>query len=127
MKEPRTHCRDGHEFTEANTYFLNGTKVCRICHAAWRRKREAGRPTSVVRCPGCGDSRTIRERQARRIKAGVSTANCKTCCQPRSKKVRPLGREDTHGFWLDRFTQAEIDQMWAGISLYLDLGERKAA
>jgi hypothetical protein len=28
---PRTHCKHGHPFNEANTYVLNGTKFCRVC------------------------------------------------------------------------------------------------
>jgi hypothetical protein len=29
----KTHCPQGHEFTEENTYLQKGTKVCRICKA----------------------------------------------------------------------------------------------
>lgn len=37
----RTHCRQGHEFTEANTYVFQGRRHCRACNRlAVRRRRE---------------------------------------------------------------------------------------
>lgn len=36
----KTHCKRGHEFTEANTYIRkNGTRLCRTCHNDRRRKK----------------------------------------------------------------------------------------
>lgn len=37
----RTHCKQGHEFTEANTYFntRTGHRTCRACRAARERNR----------------------------------------------------------------------------------------
>jgi hypothetical protein len=45
-KFPRTGCRNGHEYTEANTRYLpTGERRCRKCAAAhaarWRRKQAA--------------------------------------------------------------------------------------
>lgn len=42
-RDPRfkqTHCKRGHEYTEANTYTAaNGSRSCRACHAARQRQR----------------------------------------------------------------------------------------
>lgn len=35
----KTHCVNGHEFTEANTYRIHGNRFCRIC----RREHQRGR------------------------------------------------------------------------------------
>ena len=33
IQKAKTHCKRGHEFTEANTYVKgNGTRMCRACH-----------------------------------------------------------------------------------------------
>jgi hypothetical protein len=45
-KFPRTHCPQGHEYTESNTRWApSGGRRCRKCNAAhqirWRRKQEA--------------------------------------------------------------------------------------
>ncbi len=38
----KTHCKHGHEFTEANTYIDNlGCRYCRACRAQWRREKRA--------------------------------------------------------------------------------------
>jgi hypothetical protein len=43
----KTHCKYGHEFTEANTYVMpNGHRVCRVC--ARRRARDASQRKQVV-------------------------------------------------------------------------------
>jgi len=34
----KTHCRNGHEYTPANTYMSNGGQVCRECNNSARRK-----------------------------------------------------------------------------------------
>lgn len=35
----KTHCKHGHEFTEANTYRIsNGRRVCRTCKLQWMRE-----------------------------------------------------------------------------------------
>lgn len=36
----KTHCKHGHEFTEANTYRKsNGTRACRECMKLWEKNR----------------------------------------------------------------------------------------
>lgn len=41
LRAPKTHCKNGHEFTEENTYaHPNGSKVCRTCTAESRRRYE---------------------------------------------------------------------------------------
>lgn len=41
-----THCKRGHERSEANTYLLNGTKFCRACNlAAVNRYKQRRRAT----------------------------------------------------------------------------------
>jgi hypothetical protein len=37
----KTHCDNGHPFSEANTYLWNGYRRCRTCHNAIKRKRYA--------------------------------------------------------------------------------------
>jgi hypothetical protein len=37
----KTHCINGHEFTEENTYRLNGKRHCRTCHREYERERRA--------------------------------------------------------------------------------------
>lgn len=43
MSEQRTHCVNGHEFTEANTYLRpgRGGRSCRACWADRRAQRKA--------------------------------------------------------------------------------------
>ncbi len=39
-RHPKTNCVNGHEFTDANTYYLkSGTKVCRRCRADCEMRR----------------------------------------------------------------------------------------
>ncbi len=42
----RTHCKRGHEFTEANTYHYKGSRNCRAC-ATNRRARHAAKETTT--------------------------------------------------------------------------------
>jgi hypothetical protein len=35
-----THCRHGHEYTEASTKFTNGKRFCGICRDAWNKTRD---------------------------------------------------------------------------------------
>lgn len=45
----QTHCQNGHSFDEANTYWFDGHRTCRVCkreymsdyHPAWRARRAA--------------------------------------------------------------------------------------
>lgn len=42
VRRSRTHCRNGHEFTEENTYVTKeGWRNCRLCHATRQRARNA--------------------------------------------------------------------------------------
>ena len=42
MKAQQTHCKNGHEFTEGNTYLKpNGTRACRTCHRDREKLPEA--------------------------------------------------------------------------------------
>jgi hypothetical protein len=42
----KTHCKSGHEFTEANTYIRkdNGSRMCRKCEALWQANARASDP-----------------------------------------------------------------------------------
>lgn len=42
-----TVCKAGHEFTDSNTYRLNGRRWCRACGAARERARRASRKAAV--------------------------------------------------------------------------------
>jgi hypothetical protein len=42
----RTHCQNGHEFSEANTYIDNGGRRCRIC--VYAHKNEARRRKKLM-------------------------------------------------------------------------------
>jgi hypothetical protein len=46
----RTHCPQGHEYTEANTYWWHGSRVCRTCKRE-RSAREAEELRSWRRDP----------------------------------------------------------------------------
>jgi hypothetical protein len=35
----KTHCKHGHEYTEANTYVWRGARICRACNERRRRER----------------------------------------------------------------------------------------
>lgn len=39
----QTHCKRGHEFTEANTRFANGARHCRACKRLWYHEHKAAR------------------------------------------------------------------------------------
>ena len=39
----RTHCPQGHEYDEANTYTWSGHRCCRACHKASEQRRKAKR------------------------------------------------------------------------------------
>lgn len=36
MRQPKTHCPYGHEYTPENSFIQNGVKSCKIC----RRRRD---------------------------------------------------------------------------------------
>lgn len=40
---PRTHCRNGHAYDEANTYYAGNYRRCRACNADAQRRRKAHR------------------------------------------------------------------------------------
>ena len=49
-----THCINGHEFTEANTYVTRkGFRDCRACH----NERSTERNRATFECPHCGETR----------------------------------------------------------------------
>lgn len=37
------HCRNGHEFTAANTYVYSGYRYCLTCRHNWRERRREGK------------------------------------------------------------------------------------
>ena len=39
--QERTHCRNGHEYTDANTYWWRGKRRCRACNAAYLERCKA--------------------------------------------------------------------------------------
>lgn len=51
-----------------------------------------------VRCPGCGATRVVTPRQARRVRAGEHNGVCRDC-----RGHRPVVRDDDLRFWLDHF------------------------
>lgn len=40
-RKPETHCRNGHEYTDENTYWYRGRRSCRACHADVERRRRS--------------------------------------------------------------------------------------
>lgn len=44
LRQPKTHCPHGHEFTPENTYLDGQYQKCRTCHLARSRKRYATDP-----------------------------------------------------------------------------------
>ena len=61
-----------------------------------------------VCCPGCGNTRTISHRQARRIAHKQASAICRSCRYP-AKRGRSSVAERV--FWVERFTLPEIREM----------------
>lgn len=54
-KGPRTHCVNNHEYTEANTYLYKGTRKCRTCNTAHkRRSQEQKTPNPGTHCRSGG-------------------------------------------------------------------------
>lgn len=45
--DPRTHCRNGHEFTPSNTYLCGNYRACRACNRAAQGRRRARRKASA--------------------------------------------------------------------------------
>lgn len=44
MRRPASHCRNGHDYTNENTYVSrDGSRMCRICRNEARRKEAAKR------------------------------------------------------------------------------------
>jgi hypothetical protein len=41
MRARQTHCVNGHEFTEENTYRFRGNRLCRACHLVYGRESKA--------------------------------------------------------------------------------------
>lgn len=53
IRAMQTHCKRGHEFTEANTYRAkNGTRSCRRCHADREYARQVARRTEANQVAG---------------------------------------------------------------------------
>ncbi len=78
----------------------------------------------VVHCPECKTPRLVQERQARRIASGVHSGLCLDCRYPRRSFD---AQESYEQFWRSRFTQQEIDDLWAAVSLYLEVPDRQEA
>lgn len=51
---PKTHCKQGHEFTEPNTLVQSGTRVCRTCNrvASFNNRRKKGMKIRTKRLAG---------------------------------------------------------------------------
>ena len=44
----KTHCSEGHEFTDSNTHYRsNGWRICKQCHAKWMREYRAKQKLKV--------------------------------------------------------------------------------
>ena len=44
----KTHCNEGHEFTDSNTHYRsNGWRICKQCHAKWMREYRAKQKNKV--------------------------------------------------------------------------------
>lgn len=82
VKAARDGCPEGHPFDEANTYWYGGSRRCRACNAAAKRRESGAEPRRMAtatrcgrghewpqprgkRCPTCNreDGRRFRERQ----------------------------------------------------------------
>jgi hypothetical protein len=44
----KTHCKNGHEFTEDNTQLVNGYQRCRTCNREWQRAHRAKKMTNLT-------------------------------------------------------------------------------
>ena len=47
-----SHCKRGHEYSEANSYYHRGRRFCRACHKADKQQRYAKRQRPRVRLSG---------------------------------------------------------------------------
>lgn len=69
------------------------------------KKKRNDEGITVVRCPGCGWPHVVSARHARRG----------TVCRPCSHGKEPESLAVYHGFWLERFSRAEIWEMAVAI------------
>lgn len=129
----RTHCQRGHAFTPDNTYTTtSGARNCRTCI---RIRQARNRKPVQMTCPECGQTRMVVYQKKNKKNPPEVCQPCSTKWLPQTQPVPvptpvtelPVG-ENLHTFWRDRFTQDEIDELWAAVSLYLDSpSEREAA
>ena len=68
---------------------------------------KAARPdTETIRCPDCDARRVVSSGHARKVRRGLRSGLCPAC---RASAATPAP-EDFRAYWLDRFSQAWIDE-----------------
>lgn len=84
----KTHCKQGHEFTDENTYRSNGQRMCRACRKAYSHSRTKGALPAKLRthCPAGHEYSEKNTRVAR----GQRT--CRECERQRSRARRAQDR-----------------------------------
>jgi len=77
----RSHCAQGHEFTEANTYIYRGGRQCRECHRIRQAVRNSLKPRSSRFKQTCknGHAFTPENTKHRVKKPGQKFRECLTC------------------------------------------------
>lgn len=89
----KTHCAHGHEFTEENTYWFRGTRMCRRCNRdkSNARSRAMGRGIAAELRTHCPHGHPYDEENTSYTKGGHR--RCKTCARlaERERKARRRG------------------------------------
>lgn len=76
-----THCRNGHEINDKNTFFTSdGYRGCRVCQRDWRRRRSRGPHNGAkTHCPR-GHTYTPENTY---VKPRTGHRECRTCTRER--------------------------------------------
>lgn len=101
-----THCRQGHELTEANTYSQsNGERRCRLCRSAWAAQAAAERDSreevvlpEEARCGSCKQVKPISCFQHnKKLKHGYRP-RCRECDADNNRVIN-------HNISIDRYRE----------------------
>lgn len=95
-RQPKTHCPQGHEYTEENTYVTKrGSKTCRTC------RRDSNKRYEKKRGPREREPHTPKKRV---VGPGVPECIFRGCAQPSKTSLEPL----CEGHYMQRWRGEEL-------------------